>query len=133
MLARAPQDTVRAKRESYATRIIEVEQYLGLLRAKDSILEQQEMDAVEQIGGIRETFDHYCLSANLSDNEDGNSFSAVFPLSSDEPQLPPSSDPPQYTHYSHSEGKSESSTGGYQDTVEILLSPASSLEASEVH
>lgn len=81
MVARASRNAIRAKRNAYVARMTEIEEYLGLLRAKCSVLEAEELEALDQIGTIRDAFDFHCLPSTNESSDD--EFESDHPPSSD--------------------------------------------------
>lgn len=97
-----------------ATQIHELEETLGLLRAKHAILQCREVDANEQVGRARDTLHrHGITEVSQSDDEgDGDNHPGYLGYShtfdDDEAHYPPSSDLPSFVPSGSSDSDSDS-------------------------
>lgn len=71
-LTRATRAALRAKDRRYTTRIQEIEEYLGLLRNKQAIVQNRYADADQQMGYAMDIlYQNHIPEQSLSDYEDG--------------------------------------------------------------
>lgn len=96
-VSRASRASIKVRIHAGATRIHELEEYMGLLRTKQAILVNREIAANEHIGHVRDVLDQSGITEfSQSDDEEDNSESYQHAFLTDKAHYPPVSDLPAF-------------------------------------
>lgn len=114
-VSRASRASIRAKVLAAATELHEMEEFMGLLRAKHAILQSREADADEQIGHVRDILEQSGIAEFSQSDDEDDTEGYHHSYFADEAQYPPSSDLPAFD--SSNESQSDSDSDSYPATT----------------